>query len=634
MSDELISEGVRIVFGGKTPPWLITRKVKPRRQRIVEDICIGSEEEQAKNLIMEGENLQAMVSLYKYKGQIDLIVTDPPYNTGKDFRYNDRWDEDPNDPDLGDLVPEDDGSRHTKWLKFMAPRLWMMKEMLKPGGVIAICIDHRELFRLGMLMDEIFLERNRLGIINWQKTYASKNGNKHLSTATEYVLVYANNIENAKTGLMPRTDKMNSKYKSWDDDPQGLWRPDNALAKDYSEVAYYGIQSPFNGMIHYPKPNTHWRNSKKDIKGWLEEWGSNYVELDDPSSKSKSKALVLKGSNLSNDVIITPEKILSEAGKKAQEVYGNKPWPFFHFAKKGKGRPAIKRYINKVKQGQVPLTFWANDDYETPFYLGTQSWEYTESGHSQSGNTELVDILGSDHGFETVKPIKLISKIIQLWCPSNGIVMDPFAGSGTTGHAVFQLNNDTGSNRRFVLIEQGRSERQDPFAETLTAERIKRASTGKWAKGNMIPLNGGFRFVRLTQLVDSEAVMALERADMVDLLLTTYWDQENRSSSYLQKCPVNSSKYLVAKNSDGEGYFLVWLGKEKPSKLDRTTFKEIQIEAEEAGLRSRYHVYAKVWTYQGPNIEFYRIPDKILEHLGFNQIFDAFNNSSDKREEV
>jgi adenine-specific DNA-methyltransferase len=75
----------------------------------------------------------------------------------------------------------------------MTPRLWMMREMLKPGGVIAICIDHREMSRLGMLMDEIFREENRVGIINWQKSYAPRS-QKHMSTATEYVLVYAKDI--------------------------------------------------------------------------------------------------------------------------------------------------------------------------------------------------------------------------------------------------------------------------------------------------------------------------------------------------------------------------------------------------------------------------------------------------------
>lgn len=107
------------------------------------------------------------------------VLTDPPYNTGEDFRYNDKWDKAPNDPDLGEIVPKDDGSRHSKWLRFMTPRLWMMKEMLKPGGVIAICIHHRELFRLGMLMDEIrsdlarlhahcsFLRMGLLPLIRW-----------------------------------------------------------------------------------------------------------------------------------------------------------------------------------------------------------------------------------------------------------------------------------------------------------------------------------------------------------------------------------------------------------------------------------------------------------------------------------
>ena len=68
-----------------------------------------------------GENLQTMVTLYKYRGEVDLIITDPPYNTGQQFRYNDKWDEDPNDPELGTLVAKEDGSRHTKWIKAIMP---------------------------------------------------------------------------------------------------------------------------------------------------------------------------------------------------------------------------------------------------------------------------------------------------------------------------------------------------------------------------------------------------------------------------------------------------------------------------------------------------------------------------------
>ena len=208
--DELIEllehpePGVRITFVGKSTAREIARRVRPRVMQRVVKYCVGSDELQAANLVLEGENLQAMVSLYRFRGQVDLILTDPPYNTGNDFRYNDRWEEDPNDPDLGNVVSSEDGARHTKWMKFMWPRLKFMKSMLKPSGVLAICIDHRELFRLGTMLDEIFDERNRLAIINWQKTYSPKNnvGEKtHVSTATEYVLVYAKDIDLAKTRL-------------------------------------------------------------------------------------------------------------------------------------------------------------------------------------------------------------------------------------------------------------------------------------------------------------------------------------------------------------------------------------------------------------------------------------------------
>lgn len=108
-------EGIRISFSGKDVARRLARKVRPRTSRRLAKYSYGAEEQQARNLVVEGENLQAMVTLYRERGQVDLILTDPPYNTGRDFRYNDRWDEDPNDPGLGDLVAEDDGARHTKW---------------------------------------------------------------------------------------------------------------------------------------------------------------------------------------------------------------------------------------------------------------------------------------------------------------------------------------------------------------------------------------------------------------------------------------------------------------------------------------------------------------------------------------
>ena len=136
--------GIRIDFSGKGNARRLARRVRPRVARTIKKYSAGTESDQARNLLIEGDNLQAMATLFRERGQVDLILTDPPYNTGNDWRYNDRWENDPNDPGIGDWVRNDDGDRHTKWMRFMWPRLQMMKSMLKPTGVLAICIDYRE----------------------------------------------------------------------------------------------------------------------------------------------------------------------------------------------------------------------------------------------------------------------------------------------------------------------------------------------------------------------------------------------------------------------------------------------------------------------------------------------------------
>jgi adenine-specific DNA-methyltransferase len=99
----------------------------------------------------------------------------------------------------------------------------MMKQMLRPKGVLAICIDQRELFRLGQMLDELFGEQNRIGIINWEKAATRRNDAEHVSIATEYVLVYAKDKEKARTALLERTEEQDESYKDRDGDPEGAW---------------------------------------------------------------------------------------------------------------------------------------------------------------------------------------------------------------------------------------------------------------------------------------------------------------------------------------------------------------------------------------------------------------------------
>jgi adenine-specific DNA-methyltransferase len=624
MVKRMVSGGVSLGFYGKRSAMEIARRVRPRVTRRVKDLHVGPPEEQGKNLVIEGENLQAMVTLYKYRGEIDFILTDPPYNTGNDFRYNDRWDEDPNDPDLGPLVSLEDGSRHTKWMRFMWPRLQLMKSMLKPSGVLAICIDHRELFRLGSMLDEIFGESNRIAIINWQKNYAPKNNvgaRTHVSTATEYVLVYANSIDLAKTTLLDRTELMNARYASPDGDPEP-WAPSDVTGPGAQTHAghVYGIQSPFTGEMEYPPDGRCWAAERARMKAMAEAWGSTYVSKD--IGDGKTPALVIKGP-------------LAAAKKRAERIMVAGNWPIGYWRDNGYGAFRVKKYLKDVRKGLIPMTYWADEDYDTPEILGSTSWDHEQSGHSQSGINELNAIVGRGHQFDTVKPLKLFEKLIQLWCPPNGVVLDPFSGSGTTGHAVLRLNATTGSTRRYILIEQGRPERGDSYARSLTANRLKRAITGEWASGKGEPLGGGFEFRTLTTQIDAKTVLSMKKDELVDVVITSHWETGRRGGPGLIRIDDPKFAYLVGKNHQEEGYFLIWNNGNGPvGQLDIESYNTVLQDAKRAGLKPPYHVYARYEIYQSRNVRFYKIPDKILAHLGLNENSDSYNEAAEEAAEA
>jgi adenine-specific DNA-methyltransferase len=433
MVKRMVDGGVSLSFYGKRTAMEIERRVRPRVTRRIKELHVGTPEAQSKNVLMEGENLQAMVTLYKYRGQVDLIVTDPPYNTGQYFRYNDRWDEDPNDPDLGSLVTMEDGSRHTKWMKAMLPRLQMMRAMLKPGGVLAICIDDNELFHLGLMMDEVFGEENRLGIINWQKT-SPKSQASHLTITTEYVLVYGRDASLSKTGVVPRSALSDARFGNYDNDELGEWKQDNLTGKGRSKTADYAIQSPFTGVFHNPDLR-HWANKRSMMKQWLEEWGLEYEDCD--IGDNRGIALAISGWAKAKTTE-AKASLLAKAGNVASARLAQGNWSVLYWGLDGQQKPVRKSHRALVRQGAVPQSFWLEDD-EAPPAIGAVSWLRSMSGRTRDGLEELNGIVGNWHEFETIKPLRLIKKIIQIWCPQNGLVLDPYAGSGTTGHAVLEL---------------------------------------------------------------------------------------------------------------------------------------------------------------------------------------------------
>lgn len=625
--------GIRIDFSGKTNARQLARKVRPRVMRTIKTHSVGTPESQAQNRLVEGDNLQAMATLYRDRGQVDMIVTDPPYNTGKDFRYNDKWEQDPNDSGLGEFVDEDDGARHTKWMRFMWPRLQMMKSMLKPSGVLAICIDHRELFRLGQMLDELFLPQNRLAIINWEKSYSPRNDKGHVSTATEYVLVYAKDAAQVKTGLLPRTEAMDAAYSNPDGDPK-LWTSGDLTAGKGKENQgmVYAIQSPFTGELHYPKPGACWRLAQKELKSAVEGWGTPYrlKKLDDDAHRAELLSIPVGELKPAKALVLDPTVSAEDARAAAVKQLEEGPLPRVYFLKNGEGRPRLKRYLEDVKKGKVPTTWWADEDYDEPLELGPTAWSHEESGHSQTGVKELDAIVGDTHGFDTVKPMKLMTKVIQLWCPADGLVLDPFAGSGTTGHAVLHLNAVAGTTRRFALLEQGRPERGDSYARSLTADRLRRIITGDWVQGATEGTGGGYRFLKLDRKVDAEALLTMEREDLADTIIASHFDAgTRRRDSLVRVPPAEGYQHLVARNASNEGFFLVWSGKDANIDFDEAVYEECAAEAERAGLSARYHVYARLYLCQSDDVVFYQIPDRILMDFGLDLRGEPYHENDD-----
>jgi adenine-specific DNA-methyltransferase len=577
-----------------------------------------------------------MVTLYKERGVIDLILTDPPYNTGGDFRYNDRWEDDPNDPGLGEFVSSEDGARHTKWMRFMWPRLQMMKSMLKPSGVLAICIDYREMFRLGQMLDELFGEKNRLGIINWQRAYTPTNDAEHVATTTEYVLVYAKAADKAQTRLLPReVGATNGKNPDADPQPWTDAPATGSNAKAHMAMVY-AIQSPFTGELLYPPPGSAWRQGQDRNLEQIQGWGAKYklVSLKDTAKRAKIIGVpVAEAPQVKGIMLAEP---LSKAQRKAEAILKNGIWPRFFFLAGGKGRPRLKKYLSEMQHGLVPTTYWASDDIdvpgEPPSIIDAASWPHQVSGHSQQGVAELTAIVGPGHEFKTVKPLKLFKKIIQIWCSDDSLVMDPFAGSGTAGHAVLELNQNAKSNRRFILIEQGRPERGDSYAQTLTAERLRRVCTGKWSSGKVQPLQGGFTFIRLGRKVDSSVLLRMERDEMLDTVIGSHFDANRRRGDRLIRLETEKKpfRYLIAKNSDNEGFFLVWEGPDRNTDFIESVYAACVEEAKRAGLKaSPYHVYARLYRFQTAGVQFYQIPDRILADFGLDMRSEPFGEQDE-----
>ena len=410
------------------------------------------------NFLLEGDNLHSLRLLEKtHRGRIDVIYIDPPYNTGsRDFKYDDAF------------VDKNDSFSHSKWLSFMEARLQIAKQLLSDRGSIFISIDDNEQAPLKMLCDEIFGETCFVADIAWQRAYSPRNDSKGISNEKEHILVYSR-TEGWSPKKLPRTEKMNSKYKNPDNDV-ALWRTSDAFAPSAAthQGMVYAIQHPFTGNLIYPYNGACWPLRQSDMLAVMQEWGE-YELKDLNDAEARAAVCGISAEAVREGVMgIVLVKPIEEARKYAQEVYDRGRWPRFFFTNKGKGGIARKTYLDNT-DGRVV----------------TNLWPFEETGHTDEAKKEIKAIFDNQKVFDTPKPIRLLDRIIHIASFDDSVILDFFAGSGTTAHAVMQYNQaHEGSNRQFILCTNNEAN----ICEEVTYERIRRVVNG-YGKADGIPAN-------------------------------------------------------------------------------------------------------------------------------------------------
>ena len=431
-----------------------------------------AEDNGSENMIIHGDNLEALKSLLpRYEGKVKCIYIDPPYNTGNEgWVYNDNV----NDPKirkwLGEVVGKEgeDLSRHDKWLCMMYPRLKLLYKLLADEGVIFISIDDNELYNLKAICDEIFGSNKFVANVIWQKTYSPRNDALGIPYETDNILVYS------KTGRwfpnkLERTAAMDERHNSPDNDPIP-WQSGDASAAGAADHQgmVYAIQQPITGKLLYPASGRHWKDEQAVVLQRMNKWAKYEVRNIDDASVRAALCGISTESVRQDVMAVMLAQPLEEAAVQATARYDEGIWPEYYFTSKGKGGIRFKNHI-KQDVGKS----------------ATNLWFYGDVGHTDEAKKELKGIFSGVAPIETPKPRRLIERILHIAADSNAIILDSFAGSGTTAHAVLNMNKANGGNRKFILIEMM------DYADNITAERVKRVIQGYGEDKKAVPGTGG-----------------------------------------------------------------------------------------------------------------------------------------------
>ncbi len=474
----------------------------------------------SENKIIHGDNLEALKSLLpQYEGKINCIYIDPPYNTGNEkWVYNDNVNHPKLKKWLGQVVGKEseDLSRHDKWLCMMYPRLKLLHKLLAEDGAIFISIDDNEIFRLGLIMDEIFGVKRRLACIPVKAEPSGGKGKEALRTGHEYLLAYTkSNINRLRLETKNITGTLlNDKWGEYTKGRELSKWGSESLREDREEM-WYPLKAP-DGSTVLPI-----RNDGKEGR-WR--WGSK-----NPSIKQ-----ILKFPDAAH-------------------------WE-------------MRDYDEGIKvDGRTSRWFPYEKVREKEKQFGWNTW-LDSIGFNSAGTKEIKDIF-EDKVFDTPKPYGLVKWVVNLIEDKNGVILDSFAGSGTTAHAVIDQNIEDGGNRKYILVEM------EEYADKITAERIKRVINGYGKGTNQVDGAGGaFTFYELGKPLFDDNQLLNEEVDM-DKILEYVWYSETKSS--YQR---SGEDFLLGQEEDTAYYF--YYTKEAITTLDMDFLRLIRTKA------GQYIIYA------------------------------------------
>lgn len=492
-----------------------------------------TENNDSENMIIHGDNLEALKALLpQYEGKVKCIYIDPPYNTGNEgWCYNDNVSDPRIQKWLGEVVGKEgeDLTRHDKWLCMMYPRLMLLQKLLADDGVIFISIDGNELYNLKAICDEIFGASCYVSDIAWQRTYSTRNDSKGIVNEVEHLLVYSK-VPGWNPNKLPRTEEMNARYSNPDNDVCA-WKSTDAFAPGASthQGMVYAIQNPFTGALIYPSNGRHWSLGQDQMLDIMSQWGE--YELQDIADTSQRASICgVDVEQVKADVkAIMLTTTLEQSLQKATEVYNRGCWPTFYFGQGGKGGIRRKTYLDNVG-GRIPTNFW-------PF---------SETGHTDEAKKEMLAIFDGKATFDTPKPHRLIEFVLKVAGTQDALILDSFAGSGTTAHAVLNMNKADGGHRKFILVEMG------DYADTITAERVKRVIHGYGEGKNAVDGTGGsFSYYELGEPLLLPSGNLNEKVG-TEKIRDYIWYTETKKPLPDHK---NSNPYFLGENNSTAYYF-------------------------------------------------------------------------------